>query len=71
MEKAVNLPEIFTKRIYIRLEGDALICTVRYAELYGRLTKYVIGPPGVQETDAQQPRSDEGLIHLRKPPNAG
>ena len=65
----MNLPEIFTKRIYIRLMGNEFICTVQYGELYGRLTRYVIGPPGLEETDAQQPRPDESLILFRKPPN--
>jgi len=49
--------------------GNEFICTVQYGELYGRLTRYVIGPPGLEETDAQQPRPDESLILFRKPPN--
>ncbi len=65
----MNLPEIFTKRIYIRFEGDALICTVQCAALRGRLTRYAIGQPGLQETGVQQPRSDENAIHFRKPLN--
>ena len=66
----MNLPEIFRNRIYIRLEGDAFICTVQYGGLYGRLTRYAIDPPGPEERNARRLRSAENLIYFQKPPNA-
>jgi hypothetical protein len=66
MEEAVNVRNIFTKRIYIRLEGDAFICTAQYGELFGRLTRYAID---LEESVVRRPRSGENLIHLHKPPN--
>jgi hypothetical protein len=65
----MNLPNIFRKRMCIRLDGDAFICIVQYGNLYGRLTRYAIDPQDREASVSQWQRPDENLVHLPKPPN--